>query len=166
MIEVLAAASEYYPLIKTGGLADVAGALPTALKPHGVTTRTLVPGYPAIMQRHGGAQSLHDFPELFGGHARVLGRNIFEMDEALEVKRKIGVVPEDLALFDHLTAREHLRMGNAMARDVPAPAHARRSALEGQTGPASPALLLEAANEPHRRSQDVVLDVGRIGRPF
>ena len=47
MIEVLAAASEYYPLIKTGGLADVAGALPAALKPHGVTTRTLVPGYPA-----------------------------------------------------------------------------------------------------------------------
>jgi starch synthase len=72
MIEVLAAASEYYPLIKTGGLADVAGALPTALKPHGVTTRTLVPGYPAIMQRHGAAQSLHDFPDLFGGHARLL----------------------------------------------------------------------------------------------
>jgi ABC-2 type transport system ATP-binding protein len=30
------------------------------------------------------------------------------MDEALEVKRMIGVVPEDLALFDYLTAREHL----------------------------------------------------------
>jgi ABC-2 type transport system ATP-binding protein len=42
------------------------------------------------------------------GHARVLGKNIFEMDEALEAKRMIGVVPEDLALFDHLTAREHL----------------------------------------------------------
>ena len=42
------------------------------------------------------------------GHARVLGKNIFEMDEALEAKRRIGVVPEDLALFDHLTAREHL----------------------------------------------------------
>lgn len=42
------------------------------------------------------------------GHARVLGKNIFEMDEALEVKRRIGVVPEDLALFDHLTAREYL----------------------------------------------------------
>ena len=42
------------------------------------------------------------------GHARVLEKNIFEMDDALEVKRMIGVVPEDLALFDHLTAREHL----------------------------------------------------------
>lgn len=42
------------------------------------------------------------------GTASVLGRNIFDMAEALEVKRMIGVVPEDLALFDNLTAREHL----------------------------------------------------------
>lgn len=42
------------------------------------------------------------------GHARVLGKNIFEMDDALEAKQMIGVVPEDLALFDNLTAREHL----------------------------------------------------------
>ena len=33
MIEVLSVASEVYPLIKTGGLADVAGALPAALAP-------------------------------------------------------------------------------------------------------------------------------------
>ncbi|MBU1306979.1 MAG: glycogen/starch synthase, partial [Alphaproteobacteria bacterium] len=37
MIEVLSVASEVYPLIKTGGLADVAGALPVALQTHGVT---------------------------------------------------------------------------------------------------------------------------------
>ena len=37
MIEVLSVASEAYPLIKTGGLADVAGALPAALAPRGVT---------------------------------------------------------------------------------------------------------------------------------
>ena len=35
MIEVLSVASEVFPLIKTGGLADVAGALPAALAPHG-----------------------------------------------------------------------------------------------------------------------------------
>jgi ABC-2 type transport system ATP-binding protein len=43
-----------------------------------------------------------------GGEARVLGKNIFDIDESLEAKRKIGVVPEDLALFENLTAREHL----------------------------------------------------------
>jgi len=47
-IRVLAVASEIYPLIKTGGLADVVGALPLALKAEQVDTRTLVPGYPHI----------------------------------------------------------------------------------------------------------------------
>lgn len=42
------------------------------------------------------------------GHARVLGNDIFQMDEALEAKSRIGVIPEDLALFENLTAREHL----------------------------------------------------------
>ena len=32
-VRVLSVASELYPLIKTGGLADVAGALPGALAP-------------------------------------------------------------------------------------------------------------------------------------
>ena len=43
-----------------------------------------------------------------GGEACVLGKNMFDADESLEAKRKIGVVPEDLALFENLTAREHL----------------------------------------------------------
>ena len=47
-IKVLAVASEIYPLVKTGGLADVAGALPLALRKHGVETITLVPGYRAV----------------------------------------------------------------------------------------------------------------------
>jgi ABC-2 type transport system ATP-binding protein len=43
-----------------------------------------------------------------GGEAYVLGKNMFDVRESLEAKRKIGVVPEDLALFENLTAREHL----------------------------------------------------------
>ena len=49
MLKILAAASEIFPLVKTGGLADVVGALPVALRPHGVAVKTLVPGYPAIL---------------------------------------------------------------------------------------------------------------------
>ncbi len=48
-MKVLAVASEIYPLVKTGGLADVVGALPAALAAEGVETRTLVPGYPAVL---------------------------------------------------------------------------------------------------------------------
>ena len=44
--EVLAVASEIYPLVKTGGLADVVGALPLALQACAVHVTTLVPGYP------------------------------------------------------------------------------------------------------------------------
>ena len=42
------------------------------------------------------------------GEILVLGRNMLDPKEAIEAKRMIGVVPEDLALFDNLTAREHL----------------------------------------------------------
>jgi len=71
-VEVLAVASEIYPLIKTGGLADVTGALPGALKAEGVTVRTLVPGYPAVMSAIRRAQPAHAYDHLMGGPARLL----------------------------------------------------------------------------------------------
>ena len=43
-----------------------------------------------------------------GGTMRVLGWNMLDPREALQAKRKMGVIPEDLALFDNLTAREYL----------------------------------------------------------
>lgn len=44
-LKVLFATSEVAPLIKTGGLADVSGALPAALRTIGLDVRILVPGY-------------------------------------------------------------------------------------------------------------------------
>jgi ABC-2 type transport system ATP-binding protein len=43
-----------------------------------------------------------------GGSMRILGADLAATDAAREVKRRVGVVPEDLALFDNLTAREYL----------------------------------------------------------
>jgi len=55
------------------------------------------------------------------GEVLVLGKNMLDARESLQAKRAIGVVPEDLALFDNLTAREHLtfigRM-NLLPRDT------------------------------------------------
>jgi starch synthase len=48
MMRVLHVCSEIYPLLKTGGLADVAGALPLAQLRGGVDARVLVPGFPAL----------------------------------------------------------------------------------------------------------------------
>ena len=42
------------------------------------------------------------------GQMRVLGRNMLDPQGSLEAKRHMGVIPEDLALFDYLTAREYL----------------------------------------------------------
>jgi ABC-2 type transport system ATP-binding protein len=42
------------------------------------------------------------------GSIRILGEDVSDPRRALEVKRRIGVVPENLALFDNLTAREYL----------------------------------------------------------
>lgn len=42
------------------------------------------------------------------GEIFVLGKNMLDPREALEAKSRVGVIPEDLALFDNLTAREYL----------------------------------------------------------
>ncbi|MEO8806134.1 MAG: glycogen synthase GlgA [Burkholderiaceae bacterium] len=47
-MRVLHAAAEIFPLVKTGGLADVLGALPQALIGQGAEVRLLLPGLPAI----------------------------------------------------------------------------------------------------------------------
>ena len=42
------------------------------------------------------------------GAIELLGGNPWDARQGLEIKKRIGVVPEDLALFDNLTAREYL----------------------------------------------------------
>jgi ABC-2 type transport system ATP-binding protein len=42
------------------------------------------------------------------GQVLVLGKDMLDPRQALEVKKQVGVIPEDLALFDNLTAREYL----------------------------------------------------------
>ena len=80
MIEVLSVASEVYPLIKTGGLADVAGALPLALGDKGVTMRTLVPGYPAVMSRIDGGRTVAEIDDLFGAPGKLIAGRFAGLD--------------------------------------------------------------------------------------
>jgi starch synthase len=80
MIRVLAAASEVFPLVKTGGLADVTGALPGALAKHDVEMRTLLPGYPSVMAALGETEPVLQMPDLFGGPAQVLAAKTSGLD--------------------------------------------------------------------------------------
>jgi starch synthase len=57
-MRVLFAASECWPLIKTGGLADVAYALPLALTRSGVDVRVVIPGYRGLAARLEAAQPI------------------------------------------------------------------------------------------------------------
>lgn len=77
-VSVLAVASEAYPLAKTGGLADVVGALPHALAVEGIDVRTLVPGYPDVMRRLDERNVVRQFAMLHGGPAQVLAARIAE----------------------------------------------------------------------------------------
>lgn len=94
MIAVLSVASEAYPLVKTGGLADVVGALPSALAPEGVQVRTLLPGYPAVLAALSDARVVHECRDLMGGSARVLAGHAGGLDvlaiEAPHLYRRAG----------------------------------------------------------------------------
>ncbi len=84
-MNVLSVAAEIYPLIKTGGLADVVGALPAALAPHDVEMMCFVPGYPSVLQALDNPQELHRFSELAGGQAalrigKAQGLNVIVLD--------------------------------------------------------------------------------------
>lgn len=59
-------ASEAYPLAKTGGLADVLGALPNVLRGIGVDVRLLVPGYESVLDTLRATRVLADLGEVCG----------------------------------------------------------------------------------------------------
>jgi starch synthase len=84
-LSVLSVVSEIFPLVKTGGLGDVTGALPLALRDHGVKITTLIPGYPAVVAALEGVRPVLAVEDLFGGPARVLagraaGHDLFVVD--------------------------------------------------------------------------------------
>ncbi len=85
-MRILFVASECYPLIKTGGLADVVGALPGALAAHDCQTRVLLPAYRGVRDGLSKPRKIAEFRGLFGGNATLLlgraenGTTIFALD--------------------------------------------------------------------------------------
>ena len=77
---VLSVVSEVFPLVKTGGLADVAGALPIALAAEGIPVRTLVPGYPSVVEALPDSQVVRHIATLQGAPARLLAARAAGLD--------------------------------------------------------------------------------------
>ncbi|HTH62943.1 MAG TPA: glycogen synthase GlgA [Paraburkholderia sp.] len=118
-IRVLHVATELYPLLKTGGLADVTGALPAALVEQGADARLLLPGFPAI------AEGLEDLRPV----AR-LERTFGAPDARLELGRLPG---DGLPVYMIRAEAFYARDGNpyADAQQVPYGDNAARFALLG-----------------------------------
>ncbi|NOR51424.1 MAG: glycogen synthase GlgA, partial [Gammaproteobacteria bacterium] len=75
-MKVLFAASEAYPLIKTGGLGDVIHGLPIALKKKGVDVRLVLPAYRSLMSKVENPQHIGQF-EVDGANRRYVVK-VFE----------------------------------------------------------------------------------------
>ena len=73
MKRVLSVASEAVPLVKTGGLADVVGALPEALAGQGWDMRVMIPAYRGVLDRLGDDGEVVAF-ECDGGGESVFGQ--------------------------------------------------------------------------------------------
>jgi starch synthase len=65
-LRVLHVAAELFPLVKTGGLADVVAALPVAQAQQGADVRLLLPGYPAVMDSVRSTRVVIDVGACFG----------------------------------------------------------------------------------------------------
>ncbi|MFN4170488.1 MAG: glycogen synthase GlgA [Pseudorhodobacter sp.] len=81
--QVLSVASEAVPLLKTGGLADVVGALPAALAGQGWRMRVLMPAYRPLRARIADWPVLWREADLFGGAAEVRGGEVAGTDVLL-----------------------------------------------------------------------------------
>jgi starch synthase len=83
-MRILQVSAELFPLLKTGGLADVAGALPLALLAAGQDVRVLLPGFPAIVAGVVDSRPVAEFAAPWGEPVRLrLGR--IPIDGALAI---------------------------------------------------------------------------------
>lgn len=65
-LRVLHVAAEVFPMVKTGGLADVVAALPVAQAEAGADVRLLLPGYPAVLESLQALRPVLDIGPCFG----------------------------------------------------------------------------------------------------
>jgi starch synthase len=96
-VRVLMVTAEMYPLAKTGGLADVCGALPPALERLGVDCQTVMPAYPEALATIEGAEVVAELGDrlvsgpirLVAGRAPDSGARLWLVD-APALFRRVG----------------------------------------------------------------------------
>ena len=124
---VLHVAAEVFPLVKTGGLADVVAALPVAQVEQGAYVRLLLPGYPAVIESVQGARQVIDIGACFGAlrvltelraldpDVRAIVMSGYSDDVVLHDWAKCGFVAALTKPFDESRLREVLGLALAQA---------------------------------------------------
>ena len=79
-MKVLFVASECAPFIKTGGLADVIGAVPKSLRPLGIEARVMLPCYPALQEIAETGEEIWSIESLHDGPARLIAAHAQGID--------------------------------------------------------------------------------------
>jgi starch synthase len=117
-MRVLHVCTEIYPLLKTGGLADVAAALPPALVRAGCDARMLVPAFPALLDGLRDRETVTTLPGRFG---------------AAELTLYSGLLPNGVKAYAIGAPELYDRPGNPYADSAsqPYPDNHRRFALLG-----------------------------------
>lgn len=112
-MKVLFAASECVPFVKTGGLADVVGALPRALAAEGVEARVLLPAYPAVKAALPPDAIAADAGPLPGGAATILSGHAAGLDVLALAAPRLFERPGNpyLGADDRDWPDNHLRFG-------------------------------------------------------
>ena len=121
-MRVLHVAAEIFPLVKTGGLADVLGALPQALIGQGADVRLLLPGLPAIIDAVLHQKVVCDIGPAFG---------------AARVTLRLGKMPNSQVPVYVIDAPYFYRRGGGPYQDSSGsewPDNAQRFALLGWVG--------------------------------
>lgn len=100
---VLMVASEAHPLVKTGGLADVIGSLPRALKANGVDCRVILPKYKDIP-----ADILAQAKTLYVGEVDLAWRRQYLGLEVLTLEETTFYLVDNLYYFDRAGLYGHI----------------------------------------------------------
>lgn len=112
-MKLLFVASECAPFVKTGGLADVIGAVPKALAEMGAEVRVLLPAYPALSDVLATGTEVKSFPDFFGGSARLVAAKAQGIDllllDAPHLYGRPGTIYLDPNGHDHWD--NHIRFG-------------------------------------------------------
>ncbi|MCP4315290.1 MAG: glycogen synthase GlgA [Hyphomicrobiales bacterium] len=112
-MKVLYVASECAPFVKTGGLADVIGAVPKVLEQLGASIKVLLPAYPALAKVLKGGKTVAQLGDLHSGNARLVAVRKEGLDLLLLDAPHLFDRPGNIYLDDSGRdwADNHLRFG-------------------------------------------------------